>query len=47
MQTPNMTFASGRKASLAVIHRHLAGLRAEVEFERAMASGAVAAKAAS
>lgn len=37
----------GRKLAVAVIHRDLAGLRAEVEFERAMASGAGAAKATS
>ncbi|MEO5607021.1 MAG: FAD-dependent oxidoreductase [Polaromonas sp.] len=35
----------GRKLAVAVIHRDLEGLRAEVEFERAMALGAGAAKA--
>lgn len=37
----------GRKLAVAVIHRDLAGLRAEVEFERAMAAGAGTAKATS
>ena len=41
-----ITYRSGdRKLAVAVIHRDLKGLRAEVEFERAMASGANAAKA--
>lgn len=36
----------GQKLAVAVIHRDLEGLRAEVEFERAMAAGQTAAKAA-
>ncbi|MEO6973434.1 MAG: FAD-dependent oxidoreductase [Rhodoferax sp.] len=43
-----ITYRRGdRKLAIAVIHRDLEGLRAEVEFERTMASGAVAAKASS
>ena len=37
----------GRKLAVAVIHRDLQGLRAELEFERAMALGVGAAKAMS
>ncbi|OOG56121.1 FAD-dependent oxidoreductase [Polaromonas sp. C04] len=35
----------GRKLAVAVIHRDLEGLRAEVEFERAMVAGQAATKA--
>lgn len=38
---------SGKKLAVAIIHRDLDGLRAEVEFERAMAVGQAAAKASS
>ena len=38
---------AGRKLAVAVIHRDLQGLRAEVEFERALASGAHAGKVVS
>lgn len=38
---------SGKKLAVAIIHRDLEGLHAEVEFERAMAVGQAAAKASS
>ena len=38
---------SGKKLAVAIIHRDLEGLRAEVEFERAMAVGQATAKASS
>jgi NADPH-dependent 2,4-dienoyl-CoA reductase/sulfur reductase-like enzyme/nitrite reductase/ring-hydroxylating ferredoxin subunit len=37
---------AGRKLAVAVIHRDLEGLRAEVEFERSLAAGASAEKVA-
>ena len=35
----------GQKLAVAVVHRDLEGLRAEVEFERTMAIGQTAARA--
>jgi len=37
----------GQKLAVAVVHRELEGVRAEVDFERLMAIGQAAAKASS